>query len=112
MDIALYLFMVKIGMITLLIALFYKEDRDVQLIFNIVAVIFFFAIALMGFNIETTTYSGAWVTKSTVEYSYVLFGLMFVFISAIHGFVLIMERTSQTLQDGVSGLNFKSSGKL
>jgi len=112
MDITLYLFTAKVGLIAFMIALFYNEDKDIQLIFNIVAFIILTALALLAFNIETTTYSGsAWVSNSVVEYSYVIFSLMFSIISFIHGFVLIMERMHQTIEQSVEGLTFNTFEK-
>lgn len=111
MEISLYLFLAKIGLIALLIAFFYHEDIDVQIIFIIVSFILFLALALLAFNLETTTYSSGWQTRAVTEYTYVLLSFMFVIISTIYGFVLIMERGRKTIEQSVEGLNYKTFDK-
>lgn len=85
---------------------FYKQDKDIQIIFVIPSFILFIALALMAFNIERTDLdsAGAWHTQATTEYVYVLYNFMMAVISFIYGFILIMERMRSTIQEASTEL--------
>lgn len=104
MDLLLYIFLSILGLITLLISLFYKADIDVQILFNLVGFFLYIILAVTAFNLEWTVYDAGWQTQSKTEYAYVLVNLLFIVILSIHGFVIIMERGKNTIEKSAEGL--------
>lgn len=95
MDITLYTLLFLTAIFTVYTALFYKQDRDIQIIFIIISEVLFIINGLNAFNIELTGLdnTGVWQQTAFTEYSFVLFNFLMAVISFLYGFMLVMERS-------------------
>lgn len=101
MDISLYIIMEVICFISLGIMLF-QEDRELQIVFSIVSFILFAAAAINAFGIELNTYNGGWQNLAFVDLTFGLVNFLFVVISGLTGFGLIMNRSKDYITGTVN----------
>lgn len=87
----------------LFVALFYKDDWQLQALFSSIAFVMFTALAIQGFNVETFWSDGVSVFSYQYQDYYLTFGvpLIFSIVSFLSGFVSITYRSMEATNKGL-----------